>query len=379
MPRALLVVTGLFHLGGGIAMVDRLVVRTLAEAGYDLDICSLLESNTQVDHAYTLGAESRYRVFKGNKYFFSSAVWRALISHCFDLVFCDHVNLASILAPLKYLPGGGYVVWLHGAEVFPPRPDLEGRRGLHSARKCLSSSEFTRRKVLDRFPGLPVQACDLALDPVLFDPGAEFPSSAPCSELCLEAIDGQVQPLLDQVILCVGRLDPLGRYKGQDKLLGAFPAIHAAFPGAQLVIAGGGEDYSYYQSLAKVLPLEVHPAVFLPGHVSSPVLKALYSKCCLFAMPSQGEGFGLVYLEAMASAKPCLGCLNDAASCIIQDGITGLLVPDPVTSETVAGKIIQLLADPEQLRRMGQAGYVLLHSRYLFPSFQQRFWQAIAS
>jgi glycosyltransferase involved in cell wall biosynthesis len=378
MPRALLVVTGVFHLGGGIAKVNRLVVRTLAEAGYRLDICALLEDNTQVDCSYTLGVDVCYRVFRGSKYSFSSIVWRSLVSGRYDLVFCDHVNLASILAPLKYLPGVGYAVWLHGAEVFPPQPDLEGRLGLRSASKCLSSSEFTRRKVLDRFPGLPVQACDLALDPVLFDLEAGFQPIESYPELRLEAIDGLSRPLLDQVILCVGRLDPLGRYKGQGKLLGAFPAIHAAFPRAQLVIAGGGEDYSYYQGLANALPLHVHPAIFLPGHVSSQVLKALYSQCCLFAMPSQGEGFGLVYLEAMAYAKACLGCLNDAASCVIQDGLTGSLVPDPVDPDSVAERIIQLLADPVQLRRMGQAGYDLLRARYLFPSFRQRFWQALA-
>lgn len=379
MKSCLLVTTGAFHLGGGIAVVSRMTIRLLAEAGYALDIYSLLETDDAIDRSYTGAAPVTYRVFRGSKAAFSAAVWRALLRRSYDLVLCDHVNLASILAPYGLFSKKGYAVWLYGTDVFAPRPDFEGRLGLRLARRRLAISEFTRRKVLERFPGLPVAVCGLALDPVRFSDRLPPISELPPADLTLTAVNGQSCRLGRQVILFVGRMDSLGRYKGQAKLLQAFPGLFARFPEAQLVLAGSGDDDAYYLEMARALPAGAPAAVFLPGQAPDDLLKKLYQACCLFAMPSLGEGFGLVYLEAMRYAKPCLGCREDAAAEVIQDGVTGILVDAPATPAQVAEACGRLLADPPGAARMGQAGYALLHERFLFPHFQQRFWAAMKS
>ncbi len=94
-------------------------------------------------------------------------------------------------------------------------------------------------------------------------------------------------------------------------------------------------------------------------------------------MPSIGEGFGLVYLEAMMRAKACLGGRVDATPYVVRDGVTGLLVEDPKSPDQVAGALNWFLSHPDETHQMGLTGYELVNSYYLFPNFQERFWNAI--
>jgi phosphatidylinositol alpha-1,6-mannosyltransferase len=91
----------------------------------------------------------------------------------------------------------------------------------------------------------------------------------------------------------------------------------------------------------------------------------------MFAMPSRGEGFGLVYLHAMREAIPCLGSRDDAAADVIVDGETGLLVPhqDP---EAISGAVARILTDEGMRRRMGDAGRRRFESTFTYPRFRAR-------
>jgi phosphatidylinositol alpha-1,6-mannosyltransferase len=364
----LMVVTGIDHLGGGIARVNRLVRQALQEGGYRVEALALGEAGRP---------EPGVAGFNNRKIGFTLATWQRLSSRRYDLVFCDHANLAAMLAPLATLKRLRYTVWLHGAEVFSPRPDFEGRLGLKYAWRRLASSEFTGQQVTARFPGWPVQACELALDPSIY--GTDLPPVVQPQVIQVEmpAMDGSRQALGEQVILFVGRLDPLSRYKGQSVLLQAFPSVQERFPDAQLVIAGEGPDLAYNRSLAGRLDGTLHSKIFFPGYLPQPDLSQLYRKCFAFAMPSAGEGFGLVYIEAMAHARPCLASCRDAAAGVIVDGQTGLLVQDGGSVEAVAGGLIALLSDPNQAGQMGLAGYARVRQNYLFPHFKARFLSAI--
>jgi phosphatidyl-myo-inositol dimannoside synthase len=379
LKRALLICTGAYHTEGGIAAVNRLVIKAIAENGYSLDIFSLIEKDTTIDARYLpSGAQVHCRAFARNKYLFTLAVWWAILQHSYTYVCVDHVNLASILAPLARLKRCNYVVWLCGIEVFSPRPDREGRLGLMGAWKRLAISEFTRQSVTNRFPDLPVIVCDLSLDPVrhanILQPSLST-SSFPA--IVLEASDGSRSELGDQVILNVGRMTSSERYKGQDTLIRAFPIIYQQNPGVQLVLAGQGDDMPRLKGLTQTLSSPMQARIFFPGYVPNDLIDLIYKKCYVFAMPSIGEGFGLVYLEAMMRAKPCLGGQVDATPCVVRDGLTGLLVNDPKSPEQVAEVLNWFLSHPEETRRMGLAGYDLVQSYYLFPHFQDRFWKAL--
>jgi len=102
--------------------------------------------------------------------------------------------------------------------------------------------------------------------------------------------------------------------------------------------------------------------------MSYPELAACYSACEIFALPSQGEGFGLVYLEAMACGKPVIGGTHGGAPEIIVDGVTGYLVPHGDTIQ-LATSIEALLADPAHAKEMGARGRQRAEHEFRFNAF----------
>jgi len=373
VPHCLLAITGAFDLGGGVAAANRLVIQALHDAGYALDVYALNETPA-VQPQYTQRSSVRYRGFDGNKRAFTLASWRSLLSRRYSLVFCDHVNLAAMLAPLGALRLTRYAVRLNGVEVFAPQPTLEGRLGLRFAWKRIAISDFTRQQVIHQFPELPVAVCDLALDPRYKD--LTLPDRVP--EIMLTNVNGAECSLGKRVILHVGRMLSTEQYKGQDVLIESVAQILARYSDAQLVLVGRGDDAERLKNLALAQAPSVQNAIFMPGFVPDDLLDQLYQRAYVFAMPSRGEGFGLVYLEAMRWGRPCIGSRVDASQCIIEHGKTGLLAGDPGDPNEVARLILHLFDHPNTARGMGQAGFERLKAHFLFPQFKARFLDAIA-
>jgi phosphatidyl-myo-inositol dimannoside synthase len=377
--KCLLLVNGLFNSYGGIAAVSRLVIKALAELGYQIDVLVLSEKTSIIDPGYVDPARITYRTFGGDKIAFAWAAWARVLGTRYDLVIVDHINIAAVLAPLSRIGLARYLVWVYGVEVFSPRPDREGKLGLRNAWKRLAISQYTSEIVTGRFPGLSTVVCDLCLDPVRHP--HELASAPPTDQpaIVLDSVNGRAAALESQMILHVGRMVPGTRDKGQESLLRSFPAVYQDFPGAQLVLAGDGADMPRLKAVARSLPENLQDRIFIPGYMADRALEQLYAACYLFAMPSIGEGFGLVYIEAMSHARPCLGAAVDATPYVVRDGVTGLLVENPQSAEEVAQKIKWMLARPEQASAMGLQGYQLVRSGYLFPHFRERFGRIVAS
>jgi phosphatidylinositol alpha-1,6-mannosyltransferase len=166
------------------------------------------------------------------------------------------------------------------------------------------------------------------------------------------------------------------RYKGHDELLAAWPAIRARVPDAQLVFVGDGDDIARLRGRAE--ELRIADAVVFTGFVSDDVLRGIYRRAAVFAMPSTGDGFGLVYLEAMAHRLPCIGSIHDAAGEIISNGETGFLVDQSDTS-VIADRLIALLCDDSRRLQMGQSGYRRWREHFTYEQFARRMVDLIES
>lgn len=130
--------------------------------------------------------------------------------------------------------------------------------------------------------------------------------------------------------------------------------ILQAVPDAQLVIAGAGGDRSRLETKAR--DLKVVESVIFTGWVTEQQLQNLYSKCAMFVMPSEGDGFGLVFLEAMMHHLPCAGLANGAAAEILEDDISGILI-DRDNLSGMAARLSNLLLDDARRKRIGNAGH----------------------
>jgi glycosyltransferase involved in cell wall biosynthesis len=142
------------------------------------------------------------------------------------------------------------------------------------------------------------------------------------------------------IILTVNRLSLCESYKGYDKVLEALPQIRKAIPNIHYVIVGKGDARPHIEQLIRERQLQ--DCVTLTGFIPDAELCDYYNLCDVFAMPSKLEGFGIVYLEALACGKPTLGGNQDGAIDALCHGELGALVnPDDV--EALAQTIIQIL------------------------------------
>jgi phosphatidylinositol alpha-1,6-mannosyltransferase len=162
-------------------------------------------------------------------------------------------------------------------------------------------------------------------------------------------------------MLIVGRLDAEQRHKGHDQLLEALPLVLRSVPDAQLVVAGAGDDRE--RLAAKARALGVADAVIFTGQLGQGALHRLYERCALFVMPSDGDGFGLVFLEAMMHRQPCVGLRQGAAAEILEGGACGVLV-DRDDLPDMAGQLSALLRDAERRRRLGEAGFARYRAEF---------------
>jgi phosphatidylinositol alpha-1,6-mannosyltransferase len=157
-------------------------------------------------------------------------------------------------------------------------------------------------------------------------------------------------------------------------LIRAWPGAVAQVPGAKLVIVGDGDDAERLRHLAG--DCGVSGSVRFTGFLSRPALEEEFKSAALFAMPSRGEGFGLVYLEAMAHGLACVGSGRDAASEVIDDGTTGVLV-NPDDTATLLRTIVGLLESPARRWSMGEAGRARVAHWYQYDRFRREVASAL--
>jgi len=175
------------------------------------------------------------------------------------------------------------------------------------------------------------------------------------------------------------------RYKGHDVVLRALPSVVAKVPDLTYVVVGDGDDRPPLESLANQLGLADH--VVFTGEVSESELAALYQRSEVFVLPARtviddhnpkGEGFGIVFLEAMAFGKPVIGPNYGAPAELIRHGENGLLV-DPDDPTSVAEALVRLLTNPKAAHQMGKAGSAWVRGHYSYASFRERLGELLGT
>ena len=364
--------TGAYGLCGGIATANRNVLQALADLAHEHDrpltVLSLLE---QPSDRPPLPEGVSFQAFAGSKARFSLALLRTCARR--PLICFDHVTLAIPVLPLAATGVVQTVILAHGSEAWK-RVRRSSRLSFRYAALTLTNSEFTLRKMkshLRRFRGA---ACPLGLSPEFGRNRAAHDSIARTIEL--EAADGRRYALGRRMLLLVARLDPREGGKGHAELLTVLPRLLRDFPDVQLVFPGPGAGREALAQQAR--QAGVAHALFLPGRVEGSTLEDLYRHCYAFVMPSRQEGFGLVYLEAMSHARPCVGCFDDGAEDVIVDGGTGRLIRDPRDEQELCGALRSLLEDPARAARFGEQGLQRLHTHFTAEHHRDRFRTALS-
>jgi phosphatidylinositol alpha-1,6-mannosyltransferase len=361
--------TTTFNSHGGIPAYNRMVCRVLNELD-DLTIGKrrvLIAMDRRTDLAVAakefpnLALES----FDGRRMSFARRVTATALRERIDLALIGHVNYAPLGVLLKRLqPQVRYGVIAYGAEVWSRLP-LARRRALRSADFVVSISEYTKAKLVE-VQGIRAERVYIPPNAVAWNDSA-IHRVHKATRVC-ERDGKRVR------VLSVCRLDAREQYKGVDTVIKALPAVLARVPDLEYVVVGTGSDLERHKKMAA--DLGVADRVQFLGSVDEGTLRSAYESCDVFALPSAGEGFGIVFLEAMHYRKPIIAANSGATPEVVTDRETGMLV-ESGNVEQLAAAMIALCTNRPERDRMGNAGSKRLQENFTFAHFKRRLHEII--
>lgn len=309
-----------------------------------------------------LGLQGHDAVPLGSRARFVARVAAAQVARRVDWLFFAHLGTARAQGVVPAAVRRPYAVFVHGVEAWDPALSHDRKSALRGAALRVANSEFTARRVAVTHPEVgAVVACRLALLDV--EPPVAHGSN----------LDEDGRALLsrlgERVVLITGRMSSSERYKGHDELIESWPTVIDEHHDAQLVVVGGGDDVARLAEKARAAG--VGESVLFAGRVSDALLAALYARAAAFAMPSRGEGFGLVYLEAMRAGLPCIASTDDAAAEVVLHGETGLLTRQRDRAG-LAAALVTLLDDRAYAGALGRAGRARFLAEFAYDRFRDR-------
>lgn len=359
----LLLLPGAFSPAGGLEMYDRLLIKGFSDLsaadGNRIEVLILNDRAGDIDGRYADLDRVSIRTFARSKLpFIMSAAWATLRLRPRRIIF-GHVNFGPLALILRALaPSVSQWFFTYGID-FWKRLSATRRLALRHAEKIVSISEYTKEqgaKANDLDPaGIEILPC--ALDP-FWDAQSAATQSKRSSR---------------RTILTVARLMKSERYKGVDTVLRALPAVRERVPDVHYVIVGGGDNRDRLIGIAQSLGLG--DCVEFKGRVSPSELSDAFAECTLFVMPSQKEGFGIVFLEAARFGKPSIAGDHGGSPEVVSSETGRLVTYGDVTG--LAAALIELLSDDVKTASLGRAARERLEREFVYDVFLTRLRQLV--
>ncbi len=317
MSRSAWVFLEIFSCEGGIQSYVRDILQSLYDADRPADVF-LLRDGRDVPNPF-VGSSLKFYYGKQasatlGRLQLAARLGQYLLQHRPDRVFCGHINLAPLVQALCRPLGIPCTVLTYGKEVWEALPSAQ-QRALQTADRIWTISRYSRDRLCaaNQVDAAKVDFLYCAVD------GTQFQPAPKCPKLLAQYDLGEAK-----VLMTVARLWSGDPYKGVDVTIRALPQIAQTFPTVKYLVVGRGDDQPRLAQLA--VDLGVHDRVIFAGFVATDQLAAHYNLADAYIMPSQ-EGFGIVYLEALACGKPVLSGDADGSADPVQDGRLGWRVP----------------------------------------------------
>lgn len=274
----------------------------------------------------------------GGKLRYAAALLRALGSRGrFDLIVCGHINLVPLAWLASVIARSPMLLVIHGIDAWSPTPNALTNRLARRVRAVASVSKLS----LDRFrgwSGVPEARCTVLPNAVRME---KFGAGPKDERLAARyGLSGRT------VIMTLGRLDASERLKGVDEIIGVMPRLVKAVPEIAYLIVGEGSDRERLREKAATVGLADHVA--FAGHVPEAEKADYFRLADAYVMPSRGEGFGIVFLEAMACGIPVVGSKTDGGREALGNGALGRLV-DPGSAAELEDAILKAVREPKRV------------------------------
>lgn len=324
---------------GGIEKFNRAFMKALVhlQDSLKLSVAASGLYDSEADGRYI--PVTQYHFYNGRKIsFLLSSFWKSLRS---DEIILGHLNLSVVAVIVKFLlPSSKITLICHGIEVFEPVSGFK-KKALEKADKILAVSHFTKSQLVN-VQG--IQESKVVVFPNTVDPYFQLPGIFDKPEYLLNRYGITSN---DKLLFTLTRLNSNEQYKGYDNVIRILPQLLATGIQVKYIIAGKADEKELerIQLLIKELKLENH--VILAGFIPDEQVVDHYLLADMYVMPSKGEGFGIVFIEAMACGLPVIAGNKDGSTEALQFGKLGTLV-DPDNKEAIRDAILSLLQQDKQ-------------------------------
>lgn len=331
--RILALVTDAFGGRGGIAKYNQDLLRTLCAREDCSEVVAL--PRLMPDQPESLPDTLTYLTegLGGKLQYINAVIKHALYGRNYDLIICGHINLTPIARLASFWARAPVILPIHGIDAWQPTSSRLSNYLAARLAAVVSVSELT----LTRFRSW--SDSDLSgfvlpnmVDLDFFTPG---PKSAALQQRY--GLEGKT------VLMTMGRQVGYERYKGFDEVLNLLPNLRKEMPTVAYIAAGDGNDRERLE--AKARALGVDDLVVFTGYIAETEKVDYYRLADAYVMPSRGEGFGIVLLEAMACGVPVVASKLDGTREAVRDGALGVLV-DPGDPEDIKAGILAALKRP---------------------------------
>ena len=245
----------------------------------------------------------------------------------FDLIVCAHINLIPVAFMLRLKLKAPIVLVIYGIDAWQPTKSLLVNKLVNKIDSFISISNVTRQRFLT-WSNLPAEKGFLLPNAIHLEEYGPGPKNAEL--LKRYGLEGKT------VLMTLGRLVSQERYKGFDELMEVLPELAKEIPNIAYLIVGKGSDQ--YRLEKKARALGIAGRVVFTGFIPETEKADHFRLADAYVMPSSGEGFGFVFLEAMACGVPVVASKVDGSREAVRDGELGLLV-DPTDREELLAAI----------------------------------------
>jgi len=328
--KVLVLMTDSYAGFGGIAQYNRDVLDSLNSYEGICEIKSVTRQGQQIDVALP---DKLSEISVSSKVGYLRAVIATVLTWRPDVILCGHINLLSIASVAGLLGRFPILLEIYGIDAWQQK-GWATNLFLKRVNRVISISRFTRKKFLD-WACTPESEVDVVPNAIHLD--RYVMTEKP--EYLLKRYDLENK----RVLLTLGRLSAQEKYKGHDRVISLMPRLVARYPDLIYLIAGDGDDRPRLEALCEELNLE--SCVKFIGRVAESEIFDHYNVADAFAMPSTGEGFGFVFLEAAACGLPVLGGGVDGSADALLDGELGIMI-DPENKAELLDGLIRLLKNP---------------------------------
>lgn len=337
--KTLLLTLRVFSLTGGIEKVNRLLGKALYELGLQYggttQIYSMYGRTGKADENKYF-PQNLFRGFGDNKvrYVLRSVRTGVRCRH----IILSHINLLLVGYLVKlFRPGVKLILIAHGIEVWRPIPSWK-KRMLSRCDLILPVSHFTKEKMKELY-GLPESRFSVfnnCLEPFLEQPLQKEKDRGLLERYGIDKTD--------RIMLTVSRMSDSEKYKGYDKVMETMPDLLSAHPELRYLLVGKYDEKEKKRLDAMIGRLGLKNHVAFAGFVDDAEMPAHFGLADLFIMPSEKEGFGIVFIEAMFYGLPVIAGNRDGSVDALMNGQLGLLV-DPESKEEISDAIEKVLVD----------------------------------